>query len=89
VGPNQPDHDTAYAATRIAIDGRIDFVAEIEKRLPAGAMVLQLPVIDFPERAPINGCTCYDHFRLYMVSHSVCWSHGTMRAATVTRCCRS
>ncbi len=74
-----PDMIPTYAANKTAIDGRIEFVTEIEQRLPAGAMVLQLPVIDFPERAPINGCACYDHFRLYMVSHSVYWSHGTIR----------
>jgi hypothetical protein len=46
------------------------FVAEMESVLPDGAMIFQLPVMEFPE-TPVPGIASYDHFRPYL--------HGRLR----------
>ncbi len=68
----------AYAATKVAFESQVTFTGQVEQRLPPGAMVFQYPILDFPEGASSNRCSCYDHFRLYLVSHTLSWSHGTM-----------
>jgi len=68
-----------YAAARAAYDSQVSFTAQVEERLPAGAMVFQLPFVGFPELPPTaRGFTSYDHFRPYLVSHKLRWSHGTV-----------
>jgi phosphoglycerol transferase len=56
-----------------------EFVGRIERRLPPGSMVFQLPCVAFPEA----GFTCrmfdYDHFRGYLHSKSLRWSYGAMK----------
>ena len=54
------------------------FVEEIETRLPAGAMIFQLPIIDFPERHE-NGLSGYEHFRPYLFSKDLRFSFGTVK----------
>jgi hypothetical protein len=53
------------------------FVNELERRLPAGAMIFQLPVADFPAgwdvRRKFNPC---EQFRPYVVSHRLRFSYG-------------
>lgn len=56
------------------------FVAELERSLPAGAGVLQLPAFAFPENGPIGPIYDYEHFRLYAFSHQkLRWSYGAMK----------
>jgi phosphoglycerol transferase len=55
------------------------FVAALERALPPGAMVLQLPFIHFPEAGSVNGMSDYDHLRMYVNSHSLRWSHGAVK----------
>lgn len=52
------------------------FFAAMEKELPAGAMVFQLPVMDFPEMA-VPGVGSSDHFRPYLFAHNLRFSFGT------------
>lgn len=52
------------------------FVAAIEERLPACAMVFQLPVMDFPDGSPILGVDTYEHFRPYLFSKHLHFSYG-------------
>lgn len=54
------------------------FVGEMESVLPEGAMVFQLPVMDFPE-SPLPGISSYDHFRPYLYSRSLRYSFGSMK----------
>jgi phosphoglycerol transferase len=56
-----------------------EFTARVEGTLPPGAMVLQLPYCPFPEGGTYHGMTAYDHFRLFMHSRSLRWSHGAVR----------
>ena len=55
------------------------FVQAIEARLPAGAMVFQLPQVFYPENGSTAKFTDYDHFRVYLVSQSLRWSYGAMK----------
>ena len=69
-----------YAATKTAFESQIAFAAQVEQRLPPGAMVFQLPITDFPEIAPSNrGFGSYDQLRPYLVSHTVQWSHAAIK----------
>jgi phosphoglycerol transferase len=56
-----------------------DFIRRIEACLPARAQVFQLPYIPFPETWGVLSVRCYDHFRGYLHSRTLCWSHGAMK----------
>jgi phosphoglycerol transferase len=52
------------------------FAGEIEKILPEGAMVFQLPFMSFPENGPINNMVDYDQIRPYLHTSDLRWSYG-------------
>ena len=73
----------AVTEQKIASDAQIvysdrDFTHEIEGRLPKGAMIFQLPVIEFPE-TPVPGVTASEHFRPYLHSEHLRFSFGGMK----------
>jgi phosphoglycerol transferase len=53
-----------------------EFTARIEEALPPGAMVLQLPCWPYDDVCGSYRMSCTDHFRLYLHSRSLRWSHG-------------
>lgn len=55
------------------------FIKAIEKQLPKGAMVFQLPYVPFPENPPINNMTDYELIKGYLHSESLRWSYPTMK----------
>jgi phosphoglycerol transferase len=55
------------------------FVARIEKTLPAGSMVMQLPPNSFPEFGTHMAMPDYNLFRGYFHSHNLHWSYGAIR----------
>lgn len=57
------------------------FVEAVEKALPAGAMVWQLPYMPFPEAPqPYPGTmNDYDHLRPYLHSSGLRWSYAAMK----------
>lgn len=65
---------TGLVARQVAADR--DFTEAMEATLPPGAMVFQLPVMDFPE-SPIPGVPPYDHFRPYLHSQRLRFSFGS------------
>jgi hypothetical protein len=67
---------TALIARQVEADR--EFVAQMEAALPAGAMVFQLPIMEFPE-APAPGVPPYDHFRPYLYSKQLRFSYGSMK----------
>jgi hypothetical protein len=71
----QPEF-TALIARQVEADR--EFVTRMEAALPAGAMVFQLPIMEFPE-APAPGVPSYDHFRPYLYSKKLRYSYGSMR----------
>jgi hypothetical protein len=65
------------------------FAEDLEKRLPPGAMIFQLPVMDFPEAPPIRGMESYDHFRPYLFSTRLRYSFGDHKANAAAAWARS
>jgi phosphoglycerol transferase len=56
------------------------FLAEIERVMPDGAKVLQLPIIEFPEAQPVGKMEDYDHLRAYLADDgSLQWSYGSIK----------
>lgn len=67
---------TATIARQMEADRQ--FVAQMEEALPEGAMVFQLPLMEFPE-SPSSGLPSYDHFRPYLYSRSLRFSFGSVK----------
>jgi phosphoglycerol transferase len=63
----------------ITIANDEDFVGRLERRLPAGAMVFQLPATTFPEAGPVNAMPDYELFRPYLASHGLRFSYGDVK----------
>jgi len=75
--PRAPTREqTATIARQIESDR--EFVARMEASLPPNAMVLQLPIMEFPEE-PVPGVPPYDHFRPYLFSRQLRFSFGSMK----------
>ena len=66
------------AETEARVSSDRTFTAKMEGRLPAGAMVFQMPVMDFPE-SPVDGVAAYDHFRPYLYSKRLCYVFGSVQ----------
>jgi hypothetical protein len=73
--PRPPTAEEAATITRLVKSDR-EFTEKMEASLPDGAMVFQMPVMEFPE-APIPGVPPYDHFRPYLFSKNLRFSFGT------------
>ena len=54
------------------------FVAAIERRLPRGSAVLQMPYMPWPEPGALNLMTSYAGVRGYLHSRALRWSYGGM-----------
>jgi hypothetical protein len=75
--PRPPTADeTATIARQVAADR--EFTRKMEAALPEGAMVFQMPVMEFPE-SPAPGVSPYDHFRPYLYSDTLRYSFGSMK----------
>ncbi|MEI8313563.1 MAG: hypothetical protein WCH98_22670, partial [Verrucomicrobiota bacterium] len=75
--PRPPDNkETEAIAFQIESDREI--VEKMEAALPAGAMVFQIPIMEFPE-APAPGLSPYDHLRPYLFSNRLRYSFGSMK----------
>jgi hypothetical protein len=61
--------------SRVASDAA--FTQSLEARLPAGAMLFQLPVVDFPEGRTVLGATDYEHLRPYLHATRLRFSYGS------------
>ena len=73
--PRAPTSDLRATIDRQVAADR-EFTEKMEAALPDGAMVFQLPVMEFPE-SPIPGVPPYDHFRPYLFSKHLRFSFGT------------
>ena len=75
--PRPPTKEEVAAIAR-QVDSDRAFTKKMEASLPEGAMVFQLPIMEFPE-APVPGMTPYDHFRPYLYSKNLRYSFGSMK----------
>ena len=67
-----------YTATAARWNSDAQFVGRIERALPAGASVFELPYRYFPEAPQIGTLGPYDLVRPYLHSDSLRWSFGGM-----------
>jgi len=81
--PRPPDRkETEAVAFQIESDREI--VEKMEAALPPGAMVFQIPIMEFPE-SPVQGLSPYDHLRPYLFSNHLRYSFGSMKGREDTR----
>jgi hypothetical protein len=71
----------AAAATRARLwNSDAAFVRALEQQLPPGAMVFQLPVVDFPEHDYASGMLSHDLIKeTYLHSRTLRWSTAAVR----------
>jgi phosphoglycerol transferase len=55
------------------------FFGALEKTLPIGGMVFELPVKDYPEMGPIRNMGDYEHFRPMLHTKELRFSYGTIK----------
>lgn len=77
--------DAQIAEMRAQVRSDGELVAQIEDRLPAGAMIFQLPVMDYPEVPAIHNMGVYSPFRPYLHSKSLRFSYGSLKGRTRER----
>ncbi len=75
--PRAPEAEYTKAI-EVLVDSDRRFVADMESVLPAGAMVFQLPVMEYPE-SPVPGLGSYEHFRPYLYSEGLRYSFGSQK----------
>jgi phosphoglycerol transferase len=56
-----------------------NFIQSIEKSLPVGSAVYQLPYMGYPEFSPVNNLGSYDQTRGHLHSTTLKWSFGAIR----------
>ncbi len=78
IDPNVPHWETVAQREVIAVSDE-HLVAELEKRVPPGTMVFQLPQMQFPEAGFLGRLPDYDQFRPYLFSKTLRWSYGNMK----------
>ena len=76
-----PVRESPAAGQQIAEQVRGDrrLGGEMERRLGPGAMVFQLPVLDFPEGRPQFQANEYDNLRLYIATRTLRFSYGEIK----------
>ena len=60
------------------VDSDREFTRKMEAELPEGAMIFQLPIMEYPEM-PAPGVPPYDHFRPFLYSTKLRYSFGSMK----------
>lgn len=68
-----------YSRVKAQFTSDAVFVREIEKRVPHGALIFQLPFMSFPENPPVGRMKDYDLLRGYLHSDHLRWSYGTIK----------
>jgi phosphoglycerol transferase len=77
------------AVNRIQFEADAEFAARMEALLPAGAAVYQLPFALFPEAPAVHKMEAYEHFRPYLHSKSLRFSHGAVQGRAADQWQRS
>ena len=68
-----------YRATAQAFRTDEQFARAIERSLPSGATIYQLPYVPFPEAFSPQRMIDYDHARPFLHTSRVRWSYGAMK----------
>lgn len=76
-GMRPKDFPQRYELLARVTDADENFGRELERKLPRGAAVFQLPVVNFPESPNINKMQDYEHLRPFLWTRNVRFSYGT------------
>jgi len=76
--PPVAEAEAAITEVATVVDSDREFAQKIEARLPKGAMVFQIPIMEYPE-SPAPGMPSYDHFRPYLHSKDLRFSFGGIK----------
>ncbi|MDQ5978817.1 MAG: hypothetical protein QG602_1791 [Verrucomicrobiota bacterium] len=76
---------TARARNHLRWQEHAALTASLERSLPAGAMIFQLPVMAFPESARIGSMPDYEHLLPYLTSHALHYSYGHLAQTPAQR----
>jgi phosphoglycerol transferase len=68
-----------YAAVKRQYQAEAAFFDRIERSLPAGAMIFELPYVTFPEGGAVGRVDAYDELRPYLHCRTLRWSFPTTR----------
>jgi phosphoglycerol transferase len=68
-----------YNVVRLQFESDAAFVRAIERSVPRGALIFQLPFVTFPESAPLANMQDYDQLRGYLHSDHLRWTYGSIR----------
>lgn len=71
------DMAPAIAANQKAMITDREFARRLEQNVPVGAMIFQMPVMDFPEVVPHLGVGDYTYFRPYFYTRALHFSYGS------------
>lgn len=74
-----PACQACNASQKVTFESDKDFVQAVEKALPAGAAIYQLPYIGFPEVPPLYRLANYQMMAGVLHSSSLHWSFGGMK----------
>jgi hypothetical protein len=75
-----PLWDDSGALAKVGNDQR--FCQVLEEQLPPGAMIFQLPLMNFIDSGPILDCHSYEHVRPYLWSKHLRFSFGSVQGRT-------
>ena len=75
----------APSAIGALVKADVEFGEALEGALPDGAMVFQLPVINFPEGIAPHGLGEYEHFRPYFATETLHFSYGAVKMRSRSR----
>ncbi len=64
------------STTALIVNSDRQFAQTMESMLPKGAMVFQMPVMDYPEN-PVAGVPAYAHFRPFLYTKDLRYSFGS------------
>ena len=69
---------SGHAAEQRQFEKDGDYIRRLEARVPAAAMIFQLPHTDFPLDVAPNKMLTYDNAKAYLHSQTLRWSWGSM-----------
>ena len=76
---SSPFCPTCIEEVRTGFKDDKDFVMGIERVLPPGSAIYQLPYMPFPETPPLHQLGTYEHMKGFLHSQTLRWSYGGMR----------
>ena len=75
---SKPCHSCTLANSALAKNDQV-FIETIEKSLPKGSAIYQLPYVPYSDSGPVNNLGAYDQARGHVHSKYLKWSFGSVR----------